>query len=276
MIFGLEILTKQDELRTRKMTLAKRCHLLLLLSSWCAITGDAFQNPSRSSFLGHAHSIHMNRVLPIQQQHPTSSTQLQCALLPSVVTKISTTLSPPIRNTIVVGSAAVLLYKNRKMFIPSNREIPDTAFSEPLPDGSLGCPFVGNIQAFTAMGDTKTGTGAFFRKQSSTSSNPRIFKYAPLGKPSVIISGMTNVKKIFNKEFKLVSTGIISESFSNIFGGKSLLFETDPERHSFLRRLVGQSMTPEQISMRCQHLLRVPVNRLIHSQLAQMLRWKRY
>ena len=233
------------------MTLAKRCHLLLLLSSWCAITGDAFQNPSRrSSFLGNnAHSIHMNRVLPIQQQHPTSSTELQCALLPSVVTKISTTLSPPIRNTIVVGSAAVLLYKNRKMFIPSNREIPDTAFSEPLPDGSLGCPFVGNIRAFTAMGDTKTGTGAFFRKQSSTSSNPRIFKYAPLGRPSVIISGMTNVKKIFNKEFKLVSTGIISEGFSTIFGGKSLLFETDPERHSFLRRLVGQSMTPEQISI---------------------------
>jgi cytochrome P450 len=28
-----------------------------------------------------------------------------------------------------------------------------------------------------------------------------------------------------------------------------LLFVTDPERHQFLRRLVGQSMTPEQISL---------------------------
>jgi cytochrome P450 len=166
-----------------------------------------------------------------------------------VITKLSTTISPPIRNTIVVGSAAVLLYKNRKKFIPSNLEFPDTAFSEPLPDGSLGCPFVGNIEAFTAMGDTKTGPGVFFRKQSRLSSNPRIFKFAMLGKPAVILAGMANVKKVFNKEFKLVKTGIISDGFSNIFGGKSLLFETDPERHAFLRRLVGQSMTPEQISI---------------------------
>ena len=80
------------------------------------------------------------------------------------------------------------------------------------------------------------------------SSNPRIFKYAALGKPAVVISGMANVKRIFNREFKLVKTGVISKEFGKMFGGESLLFVTDPDRHQFLRRLVGQSMTPEMIN----------------------------
>ena len=80
------------------------------------------------------------------------------------------------------------------------------------------------------------------------SSNPRIFKYAALGKPAVVISGMANVRRIFNREFKLVKTGVISKEFGKLFGGESLLFVTDPDRHQFLRRLVGQSMTPEQIN----------------------------
>ena len=59
---------------------------------------------------------------------------------------------------------------------------------------------------------------------------------------------MSNVKKVFNREFKLVKTGVISKAFGELFGGESLLFVTDPERHQVLRRLVGQSMTPEQIN----------------------------
>jgi len=64
----------------------------------------------------------------------------------------------------------------------------------------------------------------------------------------VVISGMSNVKRVFNQEFKLVKTGILSKSFAEMFGGESLLFATNPDRHQFLRRLVGKSMTPEQIN----------------------------
>ncbi len=100
------------------------------------------------------------------------------------------------------------------------------------------------------MGNAKTGTGEFYRYQArQVGGNPQIFKYAPLGAPSVIVTGMANVKKVFNKEFKLVKTGALSDEFTKSFGGDSLLFVTDQERHQFLRRLVGQSMTPEKIDI---------------------------
>jgi hypothetical protein len=234
--------------------------LVLLLVSVSVVTG-AFELPRGSSILGDGRALTPSNHIPKSSRTPIrqhgvriddergGSTQLQCALLPSVVTKISAGLSPQIlRNSILFGSAAALLYKNRNKFRPPNLPTPDASFAEPLPDGSLGCPFLGNISFFTKVGDAKTGTGVFYRMQSSLSRNPRIFKYAPLGKPSVIIAGMSNVKKVFNREFKLVKTGVISKAFGELFGGESLLFVTDPERHQFLRRLVGQSMTPEQIN----------------------------
>ncbi len=101
----------------------------------------------------------------------------------------------------------------------------------------------------THTSSASTGAGKFYRYQAERSGSPKLFKYAPLGAPSVIVSGMSNVKKVFNQEFKLVKTGTISKGFTKLFGGESLLFITDPVRHQFLRRLVGQSMTPEQINM---------------------------
>ena len=175
-------------------------------------------------------------------------TSLQLSPLPSIITNISSKISPPIRNSILIGSAAALLFKNRAKFYPSNLPIPDAALSEPLPNGSFGCPYFGNLAFFSRMGNAKTGSGEFYRYQvRRIGGNPQIFKYAPLGKPSVIVTGMANVKKVFNKEFKLVKTGVITDEFTKSFGGESLLFVTDQERHQFLRRLVGQSMTPEQI-----------------------------
>lgn len=100
------------------------------------------------------------------------------------------------------------------------------------------------------MGNAKNGAGEFYRRQARRAGgNLQVFKYAPLGKPSVIITGAANVKKIFNKEFKLVKTGVLSDGLTESFGGESLLFVTDQERHQFLRRLVGQSMTPEKIDI---------------------------
>lgn len=59
----------------------------------------------------------------------TGSTTLKCALLPTIATKIS----PPVRNAILFGTAAVAVYKNRRVFYPGSA--PDPSFSEPLPEG---------------------------------------------------------------------------------------------------------------------------------------------
>ncbi|KAL3770457.1 LOW QUALITY PROTEIN: hypothetical protein ACHAW5_001211 [Stephanodiscus triporus] len=180
------------------------------------------------------------------------SAQLQSALLPSVVTKISTVISPPLRNSILFGSAAALLYKNRNKFYPPNLPTPDSSFSEPLPDGSLGCPFLGNIAFFTKVGDRKPAPA------HSTGCNPACpaileSSTCTSREPSVVISGMSNVKRVFNQEFKLVKTGMLSKSFAEMFGGESLLFATNPDRHQFLRRLVGKSRLRNRSTSPCRH-----------------------
>mmetsp|Transcript_31473 Transcript_31473/g.66202 ORF Transcript_31473/g.66202 Transcript_31473/m.66202 type:complete len:592 (+) Transcript_31473:165-1940(+) len=234
------------------MTMTKQRHyhyqsaaLLVLLASSLGGVTNAFQTPRSSSFIGSG-----RHNLAVSTPSSQTSPQLQCSILPSIVTNTITKISPPLRNSILIGSAAVLLYKNRNKLNPQNfpaSSTSDASFSEPLPDGSLGCPFVGNGSFFTKIGDSETGAGKFYRFQANRSGNPSIFKYAPLGKPSVIVNGMKNVRHVFNQEFKLVKTGTISEGFNEMFGGESLLFCTDQSRHQFLRRLVGQSMTPEQI-----------------------------
>ena len=114
--------------------------------------------------------------------------------------------------------------------------------------GSLGCPLIGNLRFFTKSGSPETGPGEFFRLQSKTVDNPSIFKYMAFSKPIVMVSGMKNVKAAFNTEFKKISTGTILKNFLKLFGASSLLFVTDPEKHQYLRRLVGQSMTPDAIN----------------------------
>jgi cytochrome P450 len=144
-----------------------------------------------------------------------------------------------------VGAAAAAIYGNRKKFYPGSD--PDPNFSEPLPDGSLGCPMIGNISFFTKMGDTKSGMGKFYRHQAEKAGNSKIFKYFAFGKPLVIVAGMKNVKKVFNQEFRTVETSVISSAATEVMGGESMLFTNDPSRHQFLRRLVGQSLTPEMV-----------------------------
>ncbi|KAL7534806.1 hypothetical protein ACHAWF_004958 [Thalassiosira exigua] len=229
----------------------RRC-FFLLLAALGALSAVSFRSPvsSSGSFVGG----HRNLAFDHTPISPTThnivaarcrkegSTTLQCALLPSAVAKIS----PPVRNTLLLGSAAALIYKNRRKFYPGSS--PDPAFSEPLPEGSLGCPLIGNISFFTKAGDAKTGAGKFYRWMASKSGSPKVFKIAPLGKPTVIVSGMKSVRGVFNQEFKAVKTGVMTDKFSRLFGGESLLFTTDQARHQFMRRLVGQSMTPEAIN----------------------------
>ncbi|KAL9186167.1 hypothetical protein ACHAXT_005405 [Thalassiosira profunda] len=217
-----------------------RSRLPLVLAALLALSADSFTLPG--SFVGSRRNLVGSSPAAKLPTRTERSTTLQCALLPSIATKIS----PPVRNSLLLGSAAVAIYKNRKKLWPQLAK--DPAFEEPLPEGSLGCPLLGNIGFFTKLGDRETGAGKFYREQAVQSGNPSVFKFAPMGKPVVVVTGMKNSRKVFNQEFKRVKTGTISKSFTKLFGGESLLFTTDQTQHQYLRRLIGQSMTPEAIS----------------------------
>ncbi|KAL7541180.1 hypothetical protein ACHAWF_012231 [Thalassiosira exigua] len=220
--------------------------------------------PRGSSFLGSGRGGFAGprpvRIVGTPVRPERGSAQLRCALLPSVATKLGSklgtkigTISPSVRNALLLGTAAVAICKSRekwndefrRKFYPGSD--PDPNYTEPLPDGSLGCPLIGNLSYFTKLGDRETGAGKFYRWQASQSGDPRIFKYMAFGRPLTVVSGLKNCKQLFNQEFKTMKMRVISENFTRIFGGQSLLMETDPQRHQFLRRLVGQSMTPDAI-----------------------------
>jgi len=192
-------------------------------------------------------------------------TTLKCALLPNVVTKIS----PPVRNAILFGTAAVAVYKNRrgisKVLYPGSLSDPD--FSEPLPEGKLGCPLVGNLGIIFDSGDNENGPGKFWRKQAasvakSDESNRKIFKYSMFGKPVVMLAGMKNIKYAFNSEFKRIKTGGILQTFTNLFGKENLLFVQDQDRHQYMRKLLGQSMTPDAIGKSIPALVKGATNQI--------------
>jgi len=222
--------------------------LLLLLASSNGV--DAFSPPtssihslkqSSSSFASGDSTLGRIIVTSTKSRnHDNDKTQLKCAL-PSFLTKVA---SAPVRNTLIIGSAALAIYNKRRKVTS-----PDPSFSEPLPEGDYGCPIIGNLRMFTQSGSLETGPGDFFRYQASRVKNPSIFKYMFLSKPVVMVSGLKNVKAAFNTEFKKIRTGSLLKSFSKLFGESSLLFITDTEKHSYLRRLVGQAMTPEAINM---------------------------
>ena len=59
---------------------------------------------------------------------------------------------------------------------------------------------------------------------------------------------MKLVKNVFNQEFRTLHIMEESKNFYKLAGGRSLMFEPDAARHQFLRRLVGQGMTPEAVN----------------------------
>ena len=214
----------------------------------------AIRTPSTSSFFTGVDILQVAHSTPIRKAR--AGTALKAALLPNVVTKIS----PPLRNAILFGTAAAVVYKNRRKLYPGSA--PDPDFSEPLPEGKLGCPLVGNLGIIFDSGDNETGPGKFWRKQAASVSNRKIFKYMFFGKPVIMLSGMKNIKDAFNTEFKRIKTGTALKSFGKLFGSENLLFVQDSDRHQYMRRLLGQSMTPEAISKSIPTLITGATNQI--------------
>jgi len=173
-------------------------------------------------------------------------------------------------SSIVVVFAAALAaliaknVKNRsgKIFWPNAQ--PDPNYPDaPLPPGSLGsCPFVGNGISFF-WGSRDYGSGSFYIRRARkleqagdaaavTPPAPRTWKYGFFGRGVAVFRGGDLVKRVLSTEFEGPTAGIasaVAEFTSPIMGMSTALnTETDRDRHSFLRRLVGQALTPSAVS----------------------------
>jgi cytochrome P450 len=126
----------------------------------------------------------------------------------------------------------------------------DPTVPEPLPPGSLGCPFFGSDSFLS--GNKKDGPGFFFKQASARAGHPSLFKFYFLGTPVVSVSGAKQYQQISFLEFSHIEAlsptyndGQVDESqdVPNVFGNDSILFERNKEKHALLRRLVGGGMT---------------------------------
>ena len=128
----------------------------------------------------------------------------------------------------------------------------DTATNAPLAESAVGCPFFGN---YIFSGDSKNGPGKFWRYISQKLNHPGIFNVAFLGRPMTVVYGLDNMKNVLDREFKSAEDGGIvtgqmssSQAALEIVGTESLLRSQDKSEHSWLRKLVGQSMNPGAVS----------------------------
>jgi cytochrome P450 len=169
------------------------------------------------------------------------TTRLHAGLL-APLTKAVGNVSPALRNGVLLGAAALAIAKRQQILYPGTS--PDPNYSEPLPPGSFGCPFFG-INFFQSS--KERGPGEYFRRASAKLGNARIFKFMFLGRPIVSVAGMKNVKQVFNNEFKSIHMQGSVSGASRLFGNESLIMCKDDDEHSFQRRLVGASMTPDSI-----------------------------
>jgi hypothetical protein len=92
---------------------------------------------------------------------------------------------------------SAILYRFRTTLLwPGTR--PDPALTEPVPQGSLGCPW---IDTNVIKGSRTKGPEFFYRQRSRKLGDPRTWKFYFIGIPCVAISGKEFVQKINALEF---------------------------------------------------------------------------
>ena len=152
------------------------------------------------------------------------------------------------RFALALGSLVLIVAKFKPSILwPKSN--PDPSVSEPLPPGSMGCPFIGTPMFF---GTKEHGAGGFWTKRfASLKNKSRLTKAYFLGMPIVAMFGASNIKPMLDSEFSspgVRSGGGTSKRMQELFGRESLFQSKDKAEHSFLRRLIGQSMTPSSIT----------------------------
>ncbi len=129
--------------------------------------------------------------------------------------------------------------------------------AELLP-GPMGCPFIGS--PFMLGNKPSYGAGSFYRTQAAKLGKalgkvPRIWRYYFMGMNFAVLSGGKTFQKIMSMEFdgSLTSSGVELIK-AGLLSTKSILFEPDKKRHSYLRRLVGAALTPAEVSRSAPNL----------------------
>ena len=173
-----------------------------------------------------------------------TSTSLSLAPAAAISRAISSLpVIPSIVRKIILLGAAIALSLNLKRILYPNI-VRDAAVDEPLPPGKLGCPLFGN-QIF--VGSKKFGTGYFWHRMSKALGAPRVWMVYFLGRPGAVITGGDNIKNLLNTEFDDdgVENGV---NPSGMLDENSMLAEKDRRMHSYMRRLVGNAMTPAAVT----------------------------
>jgi cytochrome P450 len=112
------------------------------------------------------------------------------------------------------------------------------------------------------LGVVQVGAGSFYPATSRRLKGSRIFKHYFSGCPFVAISGLKNLQFVMNREFE-TTDGIASAMHLNELMGQSrMAAERSKDRHQFLRRLVGQALTPSAVTSSLPVLERMAIDRI--------------
>lgn len=98
------------------------------------------------------------------------------------------------------------------------------------------------------------GSGNFYRTASkklgaSLGKIPNIWKYNFLGSNFAVVSGGKTFQNVLSMEFDgSITSGGLDVMDGGLMPMKSVLFEREKKRHSYLRRLVGAALTPMAVA----------------------------
>ena len=187
---------------------------------------------------------------------------VQGTLSPTLIAR--SPFPPAVRNAIMIGFAVLLvLVQRRRIFYPGT--FPDPSVKEPLPPGTIGgCPWFGSLSMFSNM-------NKFLYRTSDKLGSPKIWKLFAFANPMAVLSGSSVIKTVLSKEFKGdgISQPTQLGNIIELFGNQSMSFETkDKDKYNFLRRLIGQAMTPEAVAKGIPALQRASeqsINKMIES-----------
>jgi cytochrome P450 len=203
-----------------------------------------------------AFATNMNEPVSIRHHTERKATQLQSSLVAAPVAALKS-LSPATR-LVLLGAFTVMVLSRvhpKRLLFPG--VVPDKEFNEPLPPGQInGCPFVGNLAAFSNMNQFLYERA---RVADPNTPTPKIWKLFSFLKPTAVFVGSKSIQRVLGREFRPKGSskkgeGSVSQvtNFGNIediFGAESLSFEIESKaRYHAVRGLVGQAMTPPAVA----------------------------
>jgi len=178
-----------------------------------------------------------------ESQSPTALDMVSPLFSTAVIRTTSASIVKKAVLALIAGLAVV--FRNRILWPGSAI---DKSTPLPLPPGKFGCPLAGiNVFKSTAS----YGPGIVLAKLADKLNNPKLMKFFALGMPFVSVSGKDTIRNVVtaNEFGGGVTTSV--EGFPaaiDLFGDKSILYVNDKEKHSFLRKLVGVSMSPAALA----------------------------